>query len=68
MILSIAIISLVGLIIGIIYDFSIDDNPNPRLCLFAVSIIAWWSLCMALSIILICLAIIWLIMCQGVSK
>jgi hypothetical protein len=70
MLLSIAIISLIGFILGMIHDFFNEEvrQPSPRLTISAISVISWWNICNPLAIILIILGGIWLLICFWVFR
>jgi hypothetical protein len=55
MILTIAILALLGMIISILTYLG-DDKVNANAFLTAIAIIAWWKICLTVSIILLCLA------------
>ena len=58
--LSIAILSL----IGIIYDFISDlEIFRARIFLSSIMVISWWTICFPLALILLCISILWLIVC-----
>ena len=62
--LTIAILSLIGFVAGIVYDIvraGKDDYPNARMVLSAIMVISWWNICFSLAIVLLCLAAIWAI-------
>ena len=63
--LSIAIISLIGFIGGILYDLSSDHVklPRARVAGCAVMVISWWEISTPTAIVFLCLATIWLIIC-----
>ena len=58
--LTIAILSLIGFVAGIIYDI-LHDYPNARMMLSAIMVISWWNICFSLAIVLLCLGVIWAI-------
>lgn len=66
MITAIAILSLIGFIVGVLHDLIFEDYieyPNPRLFLCSIAVISWWTLCFPMAIILLSLSGIWLLVC-----
>ena len=54
--LTIAILSLIGFVAGIVYDIvraEKDDYPNARMVLSAIMVISWWNICFSLAIVLL---------------
>lgn len=68
--ITIAILSLIGFIFGILFDFFINDknNANPRTCLSAIMVISWWNICFPLAVILLVCAGIWAIIALATMK
>jgi hypothetical protein len=52
-ILTIAILSLIGIIAGILYDIETATEIKPRVMLVTIAVLSWWNLCFPLAIILI---------------
>lgn len=63
MLLAIAILSLIGVVGGVIFDIikghTDDREPGGHLILFSIAVISWWEITIVMSIVLICLAVIW---------
>lgn len=71
MILSIAILSLIGFIFGALYDMFNDKYSkhwSPRLCLCAIMVLSWWDISIAFSIIMLVFSFLWSCMCVIAQK
>jgi len=64
MILLIAIISLIGILSGCLWDIysaAVPEYPAPRIAAFTIGILAWWDIEIIVSIIVIVFMVVWLI-------
>ena len=66
MMLAIAILGLIGLIASVRYYISEHDRIDVNTFLSAITVIAWWNICLPISIILIILFI--LILINAINK
>jgi hypothetical protein len=57
MMLSIAIIGLVGMLISFL-SYQKDNEININTCLTAITVIAWWKICLPLAIIILVAAVV----------
>lgn len=57
--LTIAILSLIGLVIGIIYDCAQAMEPRGYAFCTTISTIAWWNICFPLALVILIIGSIW---------
>jgi hypothetical protein len=57
--LTIAILSSIGLVTGVLWDGYYEDGPRPRTMLSVICIIAWWDICYTAAIVILVLSVIW---------
>lgn len=63
---AIAIIALIGYVLGIIHDIYLDTNPNSnkinlnsRIFLATIMILSWWTISFPTAITMIVIASLW---------
>lgn len=58
--LAIAILSLIGLVIGILIELVEQrDKPSTYAVMAAISVIAWWEISFPLAIVILTISVIW---------
>lgn len=61
--LTIAILSLIGFMLGIVKDLYESEQPHLRPFIGAIMVISWWTICFPCAIIFLIIACIWAGIC-----
>lgn len=62
MILTIAILALIGFVSGVMSDFIKDEDIHPRPIIIAIGVIAWWSISFPFAIIFLAVGGAWFLL------